>query len=84
MVLPMYARAGRRPVLYRAEVSPWWIAEPSCTRWLWPRPRSLPSLEMSAAPIWLGGDHRSKASAVGCGVVWDGFLAFGILLEAWR
>lgn len=32
-------------------VRTWWMAEPSCTRWLWPRPRSLPSLQTSAAPI---------------------------------
>lgn len=27
------------------------LAEPSWTLWLWPRPRSLPSFETSAAPI---------------------------------
>lgn len=52
IVAPLYARAGRRPELYSADVSPWWMAEPSCTRWLWPRPMRVPSWAMRAAPIW--------------------------------
>jgi hypothetical protein len=30
----------------------WWMAEPFWTRMLWPRPRSLPSLDIRAAPIY--------------------------------
>lgn len=29
------------------------LAEPNWTLWLWPRPRSLPSFETSAAPIYM-------------------------------
>lgn len=52
MVDPAYAVAGNRPALSKAEISACNVAEFFWILILWPRPRTLPSLETRIAPFW--------------------------------